>query len=377
MSTNEEKTKNANESLCPAVLLYDRDALTDPAGIYADSARKFQGIPCIERTQGGRVYFAFYTGMQGEESGNFVLLFCANHDAEEKANVLLAVTPPTENVRCFDPCLWFAPDGRLWLFWAQSYGFYDGRQGVWCAVCDAPDADMPVFSAPRRIANGIMMNKPIVTRDRRWLLPCAIWEGFQSDLNYLPEERFSNVYCSEDDGATFRLLSHTAYPERFIDENMLIEKQNGDIWMLIRARNGIGQALSQDGARSWGEESDTGWGGPCARFCIRRLASGRLLLVNHVHFHGRNNLTALLSEDDGETWQGGLLLDGRNDVSYPDMTESADGRLFIIHDYNRYAEKEILLDVITEADILAGRPVDARTRMGIVLNKATGTIEQV
>ena len=375
MSTNEEKTVNANESMDPAVLLYDRDILTDPADIYADSVRKFQGIPCIERTRAGRVFFAFYTGMQGEEAGNYVLLFYADHDANKKATVLLAVTPPTKNVRCFDPCLWIAPDGRLWLFWAQSYGFYDGRQGVWCSVCDEPDTDALVFSVPRRIANGIMMNKPIVTSDHRWLLPCAIWEGFRSELNDLSEERFSNVYCSEDNGVTFSLLSHTAYSERFIDEHMLVEKQNGDIWMLIRARNGIGQALSQDGGRSWGEESDTGWGGPCSRFCIRRLASGRLLLVNHVLFHSRNNLTALLSEDDGATWQGGLLLDGRNDVSYPDMTESADGRLFIIHDYNRYSDKEILLDVITEADILTGKIVDERSRLGVALNKATGTIE--
>ena len=35
--------------------------------------------------------------------------------------------------------------------------YFDGRIGVWAAVCDTPDAEQLTFAAPRRIANGIMM----------------------------------------------------------------------------------------------------------------------------------------------------------------------------------------------------------------------------
>ena len=39
---------------------------------------------------------------------------------------------------------------------------------------------------------------------------------------------------------------------------------------------------------------------------------------NVKSWKGRSHLTALLSEDDGQTWPYYLLLDERNEVSYPD-----------------------------------------------------------
>ncbi len=363
-----------DEALLPANIIYDRTRFTDPASSFSDEKRMFQGIPGIERTAAGRLYFTFYTGTKCEGSGNYVLVLYSDDDARTRAQIFAAVLPPTEKTRCFDPCLWMAPNGELWLFWAQSYEWFDGRIGVWCAVCDAPDADEPRFSAPRRIANGVMMNKPTVTHDGTWLLPCAIWQFLESEHNHLPEERFSNVYASYDAGSTFSLIGHADYAHRYIDEHMLYETKNGDIVMLIRAdaEHGIGKSVSLDGGRTWTDGEDTPLGGPCSRFCVRRLKSGRLILINHVNYSGRNNLTALLSEDDGKSWIGGLLLDGRSEISYPDLTESDDGRIFITYDRRRQHEKEILMAVITEDDILAGRPLSDETRLAVVINQAFG-----
>ena len=57
---------------------------------------------------------------------------------------------------------------------------------------------------------------------------------------------FSNVYISKDGGKTFTLGGHSAYEERYIDEHMCIEKNDGSIWMLIRARRGIGESTSYE-----------------------------------------------------------------------------------------------------------------------------------
>ena len=54
--------------------------------------------------------------------------------------------------------------------------------------------------------------------------------------------------------------------------------------MLIRAKNGIGEAVSYDRGKTFTGERDSGLGGPNSRFFVRRLNSGRLLLVNHVNF---------------------------------------------------------------------------------------------
>ena len=96
----------------------------------------------------------------------------------------------------------------------------------------------------------------------------------------------------------------------------------------------------------------------------------RLLLVNHHRFDGRTHLTALLSEDDGATWPASLLLDARRNVSYPDGVEAGDGRIFVIYDRERQKEREILLAVFREADVLQGRCVSADTRLKQVVNRA-------
>jgi hypothetical protein len=86
----------------------------------------------------------------------------------------------------------------------------------------------------------------------------------------------------------------------------------------------------------------------------------------------RDNLTAYLSEDDGKTWQGGLLLDERSGVSYPDGFEKEDGRIYIIYDFDRLGEKTILLAVFTEDDVLKGKDSSGKVRLRVLINQATG-----
>ena len=368
-----------DDALLPAVFHYE-PVKSDPDSRFAGRNRQFQGIPAVERTKNGRIFFAFYGGMHGEESGNFVVLYTGNDPRGDFGEPYLAVEAPTPECRTFDPCLWIDPAGRLWLFYAQSYTYLDGRLGVWAAVCDDPDAEKPRFSPPRRIANGVMMNKPTCLSTGEWLLCCVIWCDELSDWNDLPEERFSNVYCSRDCGGTFTRIGYTDYADRSTDEPMTVELRDGRIWMLIRGKHGIGQGFSSDRGCTWENIGPSGIDNPCSRFHIRRLHSGRLLLVNHKDFRGqdaqhivvgsgRNRLTAMLSEDDGKTWSEGLLLDEREEISYPDMTEGENGRLYIVYDRERFAAKEILMASVTEEDILAGTLVSKGSFLKQVISR--------
>ncbi len=363
--------QNKDNSLLPASYITDPAILHNPAGIYADESRLFQGIPGIECTKKGRRFTIFYTGTETEGPGNFLLLQ-KSEDGLHFDKAFMAIIPNGEGTRCYDPTLWIDPLGRLWVFWAQSYTWYDGRCGVWAAVCGDPDAEELTFAPPRRIANGIMMNKPTVLSDGSWLLPCAVWAVSQSEFNWLPGERFSNVYRSCDNGESFTLLGGANYPDRGFDEHMVYQRGDGSLVMMIRGHKDIGVSESFDGGKTWTPGVDSGLKNPDSRFCVRRLKSGRLLLVNHVNFTGRNNLTAMLSEDDGRTWNTGLLLDARTWASYPDVCETPDGFIDIIYDYLRTSDREILIAHITEADILAGRLVTEGSRIPILVNKATG-----
>src|SRR5690606_26038013 len=89
-----------------------------------------------------------------------------------------------------------------------------------------------------------------------------------------------------------------------------------------------------------------------SRHFMRRLQSGRILLVKHGNLDERtkfrSKLTAYLSEDEGNTWIGGLMLDERRGVSYPDGFQSEDGTIFISYDRNRGTDGHILMARFTE-----------------------------
>jgi hypothetical protein len=341
-----------------------------------------------------------------------VAVVTSNDDGVTWSPIRLVVDPPGY-VRAFDSNLWIDPRGRLWLFYAQAYGWWDGRAGVWVVVTEQPDNPSPRWSAPRRIADGLMLNKPTVPRDGTWLLPIAVWSHeprqdapWDSRLHiprkYLkwdPAKAGTHVYCSRDDGATFERLGTARVPDVVSDEHMIVERKDGSLWMLVRTGSttrengsllgsgGISESISVDKGRTWSPGKLASIPHIPSRFFIRRLASGRLLLVKHnprmdttwlaggnvqEGWQRRSHLTAYLSNDDGKSWYGGLLLDDRLVVSYPDAVQAPDGRIFLIYDYNRKTDKEILLAVFTEDDVAAGKPMTGRSRLRQLVNKATG-----
>ena len=339
----------------------------DPPARYRSATRRFQGIPGIERAAGGRLWATWYAGGNGEGPDNYVLLVTSDDDGATWSEPVLVIDPPGR-VRAFDPCLWHDPLGRLWLLWAQSLEWFDGRAGVWAVRCEDSVERSPVWSQPRRLCNGIMMNKPSVLSTGDWLLPAAIWDR-QPHRPELVAERRSNVVCSTDRGQTWRLRGGAEVPHRSCDEHMIVQRADGSLWLLVRTSYGIGQSTSTDGGVTWSDGGPTGLKGPDARFFVRRLRSGRLLLVNHDTAQARSHLTAWLSEDDGRSWLGGLLLDERVGVSYPDGVEGEDGHLYVIYDRNRREEREILLAVFTEGDVLRGEAVSDGARLKALVNR--------
>lgn len=361
---------------------------------FQDRHRKWQGIPSVERTAGGRLYANWYTGMDTERGGNFVVVTTSDDEGETWDGVRFVVLHDDPEVRVYDPCLWRDPAGRLWLTWNQSREFFDGRGGVWVATCANPDGSEPVWSTPRRIANGLMMNKPTVLSTGAWLFPAAIWACHPpTEEHGLQSEMYSNVYVSTDQGETVSLLGGADILNRNFDEHMVVEREDGSLWMLVRCFDGIGESFSFDGGRTWSEGRKSHIDGPCSRFHIRRLESGRLLLINHAQFgersdradierqgnvktwKGRTNLTALLSEDDGRTWPYSLLLDDRDDISYPDVAVGDGGRLYVVYDHDRFGDRAIYLARCTEDDILKGQLSDDWSHTRLLVNRALAEAE--
>ena len=339
--------------------------ITDPKELlqYDAPHRVWQGIPGIEVTKKGRIFVTFYSGKTSETLGNYCLLLKSD-DGVNYSKPIAAVYAD-EDHRCYDPCLWMDPMGRLWFFWA-----YAPDHGAYGVYCEDPDAEVLQWSEPIPMGKDVMMNKPTVLKNGDWLLPIAVWkrvlpvEWHQSEDTH----RLAFAFRSRDQGKTFEQLGGSDVAGRTFDEHMILELPDGRLAMYVRTDYGIGVSYSDDGGCTWSEGEDTGWGGPDSRFFIRRLRSGRVLLINHWNYTGRSHLTAMLSEDEGKTWPYKLLLDERQSVSYPDAVEAPDGNIYITYDRERgcflssmaevYAcSREILIARITEEDILAGKLV--------------------
>ena len=350
--------------------------ITDPKKLlqYDAPHRVWQGIPGIEVTKKGRIFVTFYSGKISETVGNYCLLLKSDDGGESFGKPIAAVYAG-EDYRCYDPCLWIDPLGRLWFFWA-----YAPDHGAFGAFCEDPDAEVLQWSDPVRMGKDVMMNKPTVLKNGDWLFPIAVWKRVLPVIWHQSEDthRLAFAFRSKDQGKTFEQLGGSDVAGRTFDEHMILELRDGRLAMYVRTNYGIGVSYSSDGGKTWSEGEDTGWGGPDSRFFIRRLKSGRILLINHWNYIGRSHLTAMISENEGKTWPYKLLLDDRQSVSYPDAVEAPDGNIYIVYDRERdcflhsladaYAcAREILTARITEADILAGTLVsDGSYRQRVV-----------
>jgi hypothetical protein len=292
---------------------------------------------------------------------------------------VLVIDPPGE-VRAFDPCLWLDPDGMLWLFWAQSHGRWDGRGGVWCITSEESRVRAPIWSKPKRLCDGVMLSKPAVLKNDAQLLPVSVWNvpvlssRPARRMQSLVKQAGANVFALElQFEAPPSMIGQVLAPKREYDEHHIIERADKSLWMLLRTPDGLFESTSSDGGKNWDTPARSPIPHINSRFCIRRLQSGRLLLITHEPPDGktRSHLIARLSEDDGKTWQGGLLLDDRPGVSYPDATEGPKGTIHVIYDFERTRSKQILSATITESHILMGNP-GRNGRLRVLVNQASG-----
>ncbi len=367
---------------------FDQDAyrqsstvITKPGSEYGVDTRAFQGIPSLACGREGRIWAVWYGGITpGEDRNNYAILALSEDSGSTWSGEILVIVPDIEGqVRAFDPQIWLDPDGRLWFFWAQGVDKPSklGPSGVWAVTAREADGADAKWSAPRRLGDGVMMCKPLILSDGGWALPVSFWDR--------REKGSAAMVVSRDRGLTWREQGACDVPPavRDHDEHMLVELQDGALWMLVRTKYGIGESVSRDGGITWTALQPAAIPHVRSRFFIRRLHSGNLLLVRHDPVDGaladltnkgrRSHLTAFLSADDGRTWPWQLLLDDRDQVSYPDGDQAEDGVIHLIYDFQRVQARSIIAVSFTEQMIKQGHGEAALPGRSIVSQPSGGS----
>lgn len=345
-----------------------------PRPEHSATNRAFQGIPSLAVAPRGRLWAAWYAGVTPAEDKNNYAVLITSGDGGATWKEILTVDPDGDGpVRAFDPELWVSPDQRLFYFWAQmDKGQRDPRLGVWYVETAEPDAAQPKWSQPRRIGDGVMMCKPIVLTNGDWVLPISKWREHDNS---------AQMVVSSDKGKNWTVRGGCNVPveARSFDEHMFVERRDGSLWLLARTKYGIGESISTDSGKTWHELKPSAIPHTSSRFFISRLASGNLLLVKHGPFDmktGRSHLMGFISKDDGKTWGGGLMLDERTGVSYPDAQQTSDGLIRVIYDFSRTGERNILLATFREEDAAAGKPTSKDVRLRQLVSQASGGQEK-
>ena len=324
--------------------------------------RAWQGIPAIERAANGRLWCAFYSGGPKEpDPDNCILLSTSADNGVTWSDPVVIVAPPGPT-RAYDPALWHDPGGRLWLFYNQA-NLETRDFSVWAITAEDSGGAHPHWSAPRKIDLAVpfafRLNKPTVLSTGEWVLPVT-WAQEAPEGWFAGAAQLQGVAISVDAGATWALHGAVTAPPWAL-ENMIVARCDGRLWMLIRTGDGVlWESFSHDCGRTWGPAAPTCFVNPGTRFFIRRLASGRLLLINTPDPRCRRGLYATVGASPAElAARRGLLLDARERVSYPDAIEAPSGVIYAVHDCDRYGSGEIILSVFSEAEALEGRPRDS------------------
>lgn len=333
-----------------------------PGEKYFEVSRKWQGMPTAEIT-GSRIWAGFMSGgnMYPDEYNYSLLIYSDDGGMSWSRPTFVLESDKRLFMRVCNVLLWCEPSGRLRVFWTETrisdqFGT-DGRRtaysdtyyGVWTAVCDDPSGDAPVFSEPQRLSDGIVRNKPTVLPDGSWLLP--ICDRGRLKFRYL---------VSADGGKTFTAVSGALKTEfKCDDDQAAVLRSDGVLWALARTGKGrLSQTFSADGGVNWTPVGFSLLDNPSSRFFLGKMPSGRILLINHYDYFdnsgvskGKINLTAMLSDDDGQTWRYRFRIDSRQ-CANPDAAVLQDGRVLIIYEREH---KAITAAFLSEADIMHGK----------------------
>ena len=147
-------------------------------------------------------------------------------------------------------------------------------------------------------------------------------------------------------------------------EPILVPYRNGRVAMLNRATGyqWRWKSVSKTFGQSW-DTAEPFIYSPDTPMSVTVLPSGRWLAIKNgrldqMLYYIPDRLIAYMSDDEGETWYGDLLIDDRRDAVSPCVCAPGDGYIYILYSYAPVigAEREIRFVKTSEMEINGAAP---------------------
>jgi len=143
------------------------------------------------------------------------------------------------------------------------------------------------------------------------------------------------LFGSSDHGVTWKSLSEVSPA----DESKLVQLHDDSLMINSRLDRGMRFVhRSKDDGRTWIGAADWGLPDPQCNACILQYTSkrdgyskDRLIFCNAASAEGRENLTARISYDGGDTWSAGKVIDS-GPSAYSEITVLRDGSLGVLYE---------------------------------------------
>lgn len=231
------------------------------------------------------------------------------------------------NVPHWNPVLFDAPDGRIFLFF--KVGKEIAQWETWVMVSadqGATWSKAKELVAGDRGGRGPVRNKILVLADGSWLAGASNENG--------PWNAFFDR--SDDDGQTWKATSYLALNRdsikgRGVIQPTMWESSPGNIHALLRSTTGvICRTDSKDNGKTWSPVHETSLPNPNSAIDVTKLADGTLVLAfNPTRKDGgaRDRISLALSFDNGKTWPKTLDLETGekgDEFSYPAIINFGD-----------------------------------------------------
>lgn len=225
-----------------------------------------------------------------------------------------------------DAVLWRGLTGEMHLFHTQDGYLKD-------CVCTNPDADSGKWGDSVSIVKGYCCSPPVVLRTLAVVLPV-----------YYSETDDTGVLLSMDRGATWMHQhsnikiegkTHTCRP------NPVLMASKKGLLSLMNGASGYQwkwKSESRDFGRSWSKAERYVYS-PDYPMAMVTLRSGKWCMAKNGYLdqmlnYTPNRIVVYISDDEGKSWFGGLVLDDRVDSNSPCIADSGDGYIYVAYSYN-------------------------------------------